>query len=137
MQKNTNKSKEIKEPRIINIFDRNRVEIVGAKEVVSSTEKEVYIKLSDGFMQILGLELVIVKLVPEEEFLLVSGQITGLNFVSKLTKKSLFGKVFKWDFSKIMKFYCLQSFCGLGLCLDCWLLLLNWLLKFLERMFML
>ena len=95
MQKNTNKSKEIKEPRIINIFDRNRVEIVGAKEVVSSTEKEVYIKLSDGFMQILGLELVIVKLVPEEEFLLVSGQITGLNFVSKLTKKSLFGKVFK------------------------------------------
>lgn len=83
------------EPRVINIFDRQRIEILGAKEVVSSTEKEVYVKISDGFMQVLGLGLTITKLVPEEESLLISGQINGVNFISKMTKKSLFGKVFK------------------------------------------
>ena len=125
MQKNIKNSSDLKEPRIINIFDRNKIEITGAKEVVSSTEKEVYIKTSDGFMQILGSELTIVKLVPEEEFLMVSGQIGGLNFVSKLTKKSLFGKVFKWDFLKAMKFYYLQNSCGLDLCLAWFRLLLS------------
>lgn len=125
MQKNIKNSSDLKEPRIINIFDRNKIEITGAKEVVSSTEKEVYIKISDGFMQILGSELTIVKLVPEEEFLMVSGQIGGLNFVSKLTKKSLFGKVFKWDFLKAMKFYYLQNSCGQDLCLAWFRLLLS------------
>ena len=137
MQKNINKSSDLKEPRIINIFDRNKIEITGAKEVVSSTEKEVYVKLSDGFMHICGSQLTIVKLVPEEEFLMISGQIGGLNFVSKLTKKSLFGKVFKWDFLKTMKFCCLQNFCGRALCLVWFQLSWNWLQKFSEKMFML
>ena len=98
MQRQVENSKKSFEPRIINIFDRQRIEILGVKEVVSSTEKEVYVKVSDGFMQIVGVGLTITKLVPEEETLFVSGQINGLNFISKMTKKSLFGKVFKWFF---------------------------------------
>ena len=95
MQKGKDKFNNVLEPRMINIFDRQRIETFGVKEVVSSTEKEVYVKLSDGFMQIVGVGLTITKLVPEEETLFVSGQINGLNFISKMTKKSLFGKVFK------------------------------------------
>ena len=95
MQKGNEKSKTLFEPKIINIFDRQKIEIVGVKEIISSTEKEVYVKLLDGFMHIVGSGLTISKLAPEEEFLSVSGQVNGLNFISKMTKKSLFGKVFK------------------------------------------
>ncbi len=112
MQKVTGKQNILNEPRIINIFDRQKIEITGVKEIVSSTEKEVYVKLSDGIMHILGSGLMVVKLVPEEEFLMVSGQINGLNFISKMTKKSLFGKVFKWDFLEIFRFCFFLNFCG-------------------------
>ena len=94
MQKGNDKTKTL-EPRLINIFDRRKIEVVGVQEVVSSTEKEVYIKLSDGYMRVTGEQLTILKLVPEEELLLISGVVSGLNFISKMTKKSLFGKVFK------------------------------------------
>jgi hypothetical protein len=35
--------------------------------------------------------------------LVVSGRVDGVNFKSKQTKKSLFGKVFKWCFLKAIK----------------------------------
>ncbi len=89
------KEKLLAVPKVINIFDRQKIEIAGAIEVVSSTEKEVYVKLEDGFMQILGAGLKILKLIPEEQILSLAGQINGLNFLAKLTKKSIFGKVFK------------------------------------------
>ncbi len=95
MQKSVEKAKVGLAPRVINIFDRQKIDVLGVKEVVSSTEKEVFVKLLDGFMQVSGFGLTITKLVPEEEFLCVSGQINGLNFISKMTKKSLFGRVFK------------------------------------------
>lgn len=89
------KEKQVFGPKIINIFDRQKIEIVGALEIISSTEKEIYVKLLDGLMVILGEGLTIQKLLPEEETLLVSGRIDGVNFKSKQAKKSLFGKVFK------------------------------------------
>lgn len=78
-----------------NIYARERVEVVGAVEVVSSTEKEVIAKLHDSFMVISGANLTIGKLVPEEEILIVSGNISGLKYENKATKKSIFGRVFK------------------------------------------
>ena len=95
MQKVNKKIVRTFEPKIINIFDRQKIEIVGVLEVVSSTEKEIYVKLADGFMQITGEGLTILKLLPEEQQLSISGQINGVNFSDKMTKKSLFGKVFK------------------------------------------
>ena len=82
-------------PKLINIFGRQKLEIVGALEIISSTEKEIYIKLLSEIMIVVGEKLTILKLVPEEELLIVSGQINGINFQSKMTKKSIFGKVFK------------------------------------------
>lgn len=95
MQKGKEKQLSMFEPKIINIFDRQKIEMVGVHEIISSTEKEIYIKISSGVMVISGVGLTIVKLVPEEESLIISGQINGLNFQSKMTRKSLFGKVFK------------------------------------------
>ena len=89
------KEKQILGPKIINIFDRQKIEIQGALEIISSTEKEIYVKLLSGIMLILGEGLTIQKLLPEEEMLIVSGRVDGVNFKSKQTKKSLFGKVFK------------------------------------------
>ena len=95
MQKSSEKVKSNLEPRIINIFDRNKVEVVGVNEIVSSTDTEIFVKLSEGIMRIFGEKLVILKLVPEEMLLVLEGKIDGVNFISKMTKKSLFKKVFK------------------------------------------
>lgn len=95
MQMGKEKTKQILGPKLVNIFDRQKIEIQGALEIISSTEKEIYIKLLNGVMIISGEGLTILKLLPEEETLIVSGQIDGVNFKSKLTKKSIFGKVFK------------------------------------------
>ena len=89
------KEKQTLGPKIINIIDRQKIEVQGAIEIISSTEKEIYVKLLNGIMLILGEGLTIQKLLPEEEMLIVSGRVDGVNFKSKQTKKSLFGKVFK------------------------------------------
>ncbi len=95
MQMGKEKTKQIIGPKLVNIFDRQKIEVQGALEIISSTEKEIYIKLLNGIMIISGERLTILKLLPEEETLIVSGQIDGVNFKSKLTKRSIFGKVFK------------------------------------------
>ena len=95
MQNVKDKLKASFEPKLINIFDRQKIEVVGVHEIISSTEKEIYIKIFGGVMVIFGEGLTILKLLPEEESLIVSGQINGINFQSKMSKKSLFGKVFK------------------------------------------
>lgn len=95
MQKGIDKVKNNLEPKAINIFERRKLEVIGVKEIVSSTDTEIYIKLSESLMQISGETLVIVKLVPEDMLLVVEGRIDGVNFISRMTKKSLFKKVFK------------------------------------------
>lgn len=79
----------------VNICAREKIEVVGVIEVLSSTEKEVTAKLEDGFMVISGSGMTISKLVPEEEFLIVSGNINGIKYETKANKKSFLGKVFK------------------------------------------
>ncbi len=79
----------------VNLQIREKAEIVGVVEVVSSTEREIIAKLEDSFLHIFGSELKITKLVPEDMLLECRGKILGLEYTGKLTKKSLFGKVFK------------------------------------------
>jgi len=81
--------------QIVNIIGRKNIELNGALEVLSSTEKEVFVKLEGSYMQILGEKLTILKLIPEEKTLSVSGTINGINYVNKPSKKTFFGKVFK------------------------------------------
>ena len=99
-----NKSQKI--VHTVNIYARERIEVLGATEVISSTEKEVIAKLSDTYMSIFGANLTIVKLVPEDEILIVSGNITGIKYENKLNKKSFFGKMFKWQALEILTLIC-------------------------------
>lgn len=81
--------------QILTIFAREKLEVTSAVEILSSTEKEIFVKLENDVLQILGEGMKINKLVPENKSLSVSGKINGLNFISKMAKKSLFKKVFK------------------------------------------
>lgn len=79
----------------LTIFEREKIEVTQAVEIISSTEKEIYVRLEKDILQIIGDKLKINKLIPEEKMLSVSGRVDGLKYISKLTKKSLFKKVFK------------------------------------------
>ncbi len=79
----------------IYLSNRKIIEVVGACEVVNSGEKEVLAKLEKDYVKIVGNDLKIVKLLPEERHLVVSGDIFGFEYINKLNKKSFLGKVFK------------------------------------------
>ena len=79
----------------VNLYNREKITVAGAEKVLSSTEKEIAIKLKDSYMFITGKDLIIIKLVPEEEELVAEGNISGIRYENKVTKKSFFGRVFK------------------------------------------
>ena len=79
----------------VNISGRDKIEVLGVSEVLSSTDKEIIAKLQDSYIFVCGAGLSISKLVPEETVLVATGNIMGLRYESKLTKKSFLKKVFK------------------------------------------
>lgn len=79
----------------LTIYNREKIEITSAIEVVSSTEKEVIARLEDCYLYIAGTNLTIAKLVPEEELLVVNGNVLGLKYEGKYLKKSILGRIFK------------------------------------------
>lgn len=79
----------------LNVYNRELTNVVGALEVLSSTDKEVTVKLKDCYLIISGSGLSILKLIPEQEELSIAGKVVGIKYESKVTKKSLLGKVFK------------------------------------------
>lgn len=88
-------SKNLLKNHSVNISGRDKIEILGATEVLSSTDKEIIAKLQDSYIYVVGSGLTISKLVPEEAVLVANGNIMGLKYESKLTKKSFLKKVFK------------------------------------------
>lgn len=80
---------------IINMYNREKLEVTGVTEVLSSSEKEIITKVQNVVLVIFGSELRVIKLVPEDSFLSVSGKIDGLRYETKLNKKSFMSKVFK------------------------------------------
>ena len=85
----------VKSNHSVNILNKEKIEIQGATEVMSSTDKEIIAKLQDSFVFVTGTNLSISKLVPEEGLLVASGNISGLKYENRLTKKSFLKKVFK------------------------------------------
>ena len=78
------------------IDNQEMINVSCAEEILSSTEKEVFVKVNGKeVLQIKGEGLKIIKLIPEEKMLTISGKVNGLLYSSRITKKSLFGKVFK------------------------------------------
>ena len=79
----------------VNIYNRERIDVSGVIEVLSSTDREINVRLEKSFMQIVGEKLTITKLVPEQKLFTVNGKINGLSYSGEHSKKSFFGKVFK------------------------------------------
>lgn len=77
------------------IVGQEKVELNTVREVLSSTDKEVVVKLENSFLRVTGTELTILKLLPETGELCIKGKIEGLKYSAKSSKKSFFGKVFK------------------------------------------
>lgn len=79
----------------VQIFNREKITVSGVLEILSSTDKEIYLKLENSFMQISGNKLSIVELDAQAKTFSANGLIDGLAYHAKQTKKSFFGKVFK------------------------------------------
>lgn len=79
----------------ISIIKKEKIEMTGAVEVLSSTEKEIIVRLESELLYIFGSGLAIQKLVPEEKFLQASGKVEGIKYAPKLNRKTLLQKVFK------------------------------------------
>lgn len=79
----------------LSIFNRERLDVTSALEILSSSEKEVFVRLEKEVLQVFGEDLKINKLIPESKTLNITGKINGINYISKMAKKSIFKKVFK------------------------------------------
>ena len=86
----------------LSIFNRERLDVTSALEILSSSEKEVFVRLEKEVLQVFGEDLKINKLIPESKTLDITGKFNGINYISKMAKKSIFKKVFKWYFLKIV-----------------------------------
>lgn len=87
--------KSLAKSHLVNIYNREKMDITGVTEVISSTEKEIFARLQNVVMTIQGSDLRVVKLIPEEELLSVTGKINALRYDTKINKKSFMSKVFK------------------------------------------
>lgn len=90
-----NESKTNQCVSVLNVYNRERLDVTGVLEIISSSDKEIYAKMENTFLQVLGKNLTITKLIPEEKLLSVGGMVDGVLYQSKQNKKSFFGKVFK------------------------------------------
>ena len=77
------------------IINREKIEITGAVEVLSSTDTNIVARICDYVMEIYGSGLRVAKLVPENGELIVTGKINDVKYDSKINKKTFLGKVFK------------------------------------------
>ncbi len=83
---------------MVNLMDRQRLTITGVMDVFSFDEELIELETTDGYLDIAGVDLHIVKMSLDTGELIVDGRVMGLNYedqaVSK-KKSSLFSKFFK------------------------------------------
>lgn len=89
-----NNKSEIK-VHTVSIYNREKMDIVGVVEVISSTANEIIAKVCDYVMQIYGSNLRVSKLDPENSLLCICGKIDGIRYDKHINKKSFLKKVFK------------------------------------------
>jgi len=81
--------------QLVELYDRQKLKIVGAVEVVNSSDSDVLIKMENSYMFINGEGMTIIKLDPENRLLEVKGKINLISYQNKLQRKSFFKRVFK------------------------------------------
>jgi hypothetical protein len=97
-------------PSVINLYNREKMELTGIKEVISSTDKEIIARVDNSIITIQGKELRVVKLMPEDEFLSISGMIDLFKYDGiELTNHFDCGENI---FARDKKFFCGGSGCA-------------------------
>lgn len=79
----------------INLENQAKALITGVLEVIIATNSGVLCKLSANHLQIVGQNLRVEKLSPEEKVLVVTGTIYEIKYISNTTKTGFFKKLFR------------------------------------------
>ncbi len=79
----------------IYLEDRKKLVITGATKIISSTETQAVVELSQETLIVSGADLEITKLNLENNEVSFSGTINNIKFSQKAEKKSLFKRIFK------------------------------------------
>ncbi len=85
--------KSVQPTHTLTIENPGKIMVTAVAEVLSATSRAVYIQLASGSLQLLGEELKVEKLSPEEKLLIVSGKLTSAVYGGG--QKSLFKRIFK------------------------------------------
>ena len=77
------------------IEDRKKLVVKGATKIISSTDSQAVVELSENTIIITGSSLEITKLNLEEQEVNFSGTINSIKYTQKAEKKSLLKRIFK------------------------------------------
>ena len=77
------------------IEDRKKLVVKGATKIISSTDSQAVVELSENTIIITGSSLEITKLNLEEQEVNFSGSINSIKYTQKAEKKSLLKRIFK------------------------------------------
>ncbi len=75
--------------------NQTKLKITGVIEVVSATDKGVLCKLANSHLQILGDNIRVEKLSPEDKILVVTGLINGIKYSGGQKDNNIFKKLFR------------------------------------------
>ncbi len=91
---NNSENKKSKE-HIINLKNREKINISGVKEVISYNEKNIFLETVQGTLEIKGKDFKIQQLNLEQNDLYVKGYLEELNYSQEKPGKSFFKNLFK------------------------------------------
>ena len=83
------------ENHILTLDNNKKAIITGVVEVVSSTDKAVVARTEAVTFQLSGENLRVSKLVPEEKYCIVEGNIYKLEYNKSIQSKNFFKRIFK------------------------------------------
>ena len=75
--------------------DRKILKLSGATKVISSTNTQAVVEMSENHIVVTGNNLEITKLDLENKEVSFSGEVNSIKFTQKVEKKSLFKRLFK------------------------------------------
>lgn len=89
---------KISKKHAVNLIDRSRINMTGVKDVFAFDEKLIELETVDGYLDVEGDDLHIVKMNLDSGEMIVEGRVTGLAYQDQIgtsKKKSLIARLFK------------------------------------------
>lgn len=82
---------------LVTMMDRERLTLTGVTEVFAFNEEVIELETVDGYMDIEGMDLQIIRMNLDSGELIVQGRVSALIYQDQVSKKkgSVFSKLFK------------------------------------------